>query len=249
MPVRRSLSRYKHWFQYDDSSVIPEHTLAIAMFRNPLDWTWAMKEVPHHATMHLDLHWSEFVTKPWTMDRVCNDLLWIERHVEANNASGRICQENFHYHEVVSCLVRPCPDGYWSTPYRHRYSRHQPFYEMRVNDPSGTPYDNILEMRADKIRNFVESGYYANVDGFWHYRYEELLRTGTEDLIRKIERATGRTRDYDRCQVYGPQNRRTRTIDPEYRDYMIDHVDWDAEALIGYDRPEPISREMESGDD
>ena len=30
---------------------------------------------------------------------------------------------------------------------------------------------------------------------------------------------------------------------------MIDLVDWDAEALIGYDRPEPISREMESGDD
>ncbi len=156
-------------------SVIPEHTLAIAMFRNPLDWSWAMKEVPHHATMHLDLHWSEFVTKPWTMDRVCNDLLWIERHVEANNASGRICQKNVHYHEVVSCLVRPCPDGYWSTPYRHRYSRHQPFYEMRVNNLSGTPYDNILEMRADKIRNFVKSGYYANVDGFWHYRYEELL--------------------------------------------------------------------------
>lgn len=242
--MHRSLSRYKHWFQYDDPSRIPQNTLTIAMFRDPVTWTWAMKEVPHHATEHLDLPWEEFVTKEWTMERVCNDLTWLERQTGKNNATGRICQENFHYHEVVSCLVRPCPDGYWATPYRHKFSRHEPFYEMRVNDPEGRPYGNILEMRADKIRNFVESATYSNVDGFWHYRYEDLLRTGTLDLVERIERATGLRRDPDRCMIYGPQDRRTRPMDPAFIDHMIDHVDWSAEALIGYKRPELRSNEI-----
>jgi hypothetical protein len=250
IPVERHLSRYKHWFQYDDPSVIPQNTLTIAMFRDPMSWTWAMKEVPHHATEHIDLSWEEFVTKEWSMERVCDDLLWLERQgggAMNNSSDGRICQENFRYHEVVSCLVRPCPDGYWATPRRHRYSRHQPFYEMRVNDPLGRPYGSILEMRADKIRNFVESATYSNVDGFWHYRYESLLRSGTRDLVERIERATGARRDPDRCRVYGPQERRARPMDPNFFDYMIEHVDWSAEELVGYRKPELRSREIVKG--
>lgn len=253
IPVERHLSRYKHWFQYDDPNVIPRNTLTIAMFRDPITWTWAMKEVPHHATEHIDLPWMEFVTKEWSMERVCDDISWLEIQKKDNASSyddvdGRICQENFRYHEVVSCLVRPCPDGYWATPRRHRYSRHQPFYEMRVDDPSGRPYGNILEMRADKIRNFVESGTYSNVDGYWHYKYESLLNSGTEDLIERIERATGARRDPDRCRVYGPQERRERPMDRDFFDYMIEHVDWSAEELVGYRKPEqPRSSEMGRG--
>jgi hypothetical protein len=252
IPVERHLSRYKHWFQYDDPNVIPRNTLTIAMFRDPMTWTWAMKEVPHHATEHIDLPWAEFVTKEWSMERVCDDLTWLEVQ-KKNNASyygdndGRICQENFRYHEVVSCLVRPCPDGHWATPRRHRYSRHQPFYEMRVNDPRGRPYDSILGMRADKIRNFVESATYSNVDGFWHYKYEGLLDSGTEDLIGRIERATGVRRDPDRCRVYGPQERRARPMDRDFFEYMIEHVDWSAEELVGYRKPEQQPRSSEMG--
>ena len=196
-----------------------------------------MKEVPHHASDHLDLPWEEFVTKTWTMERLAKDELWREHQLQEHNDTGRICQEHFHYHEIVSCLTRPYPEGYWGSHRTHRFSQHQPFYEMKVNDPLGRPYSNILQMRADKIRNFVESGTYSNVKGFWHYQYEYLLKTGTADLVEKIERVTGRKRNPDTCTIYEPQDRRKRKMDPAFFDYMIDHVDWEAEALIGYVKP------------
>ncbi len=92
------------------------------------------------------------------------------------------------------------------TPYHHKYSRHQLFYKMRVNDPLGRLYGSILEFRADKIRNFVELATNSNVDGFWHYRYEDLLRTGTQDLVEGIKRATGARRDLDRCRCTAPRS-------------------------------------------
>lgn len=55
--------------------------------------------------------------------------------------------------------------------------------------------------------------------------------------MQKIEQATGVKRDPERCQVYKPQNRRKRPIDPKFFDYMIEHIDWEAEALIGYKLP------------
>lgn len=213
------------------------------MFRDPIEWTWATKSVPHHAPQHLDLSWKEFVTKEWTMERLWKDEAWRDEQMKHKN-NGRICQENFYYHEVVSCLTRPYPEGYWGPHRKHRFSQHQPFYEMRVNDPEGRPYSNILEMRADKIRNFMETSTYNNVDGFWHYRYEHLLQTGTEELVRKIERATGVNRNADNCNIYEPQNRRKRTIDPAFVNYMVDNVDWDAEALIGYEKPPYIVTEL-----
>jgi len=240
IPVHRSLSRYKHWFQYDDESRIPSHTLSIAMFRDPMTWTWAMKAVPHHASAHVDLPWNDFVTKEWTMKRMFKDEAWRDHQLELNN-TGRICQEKFHYHELVSCPTRPYPEGYWGPHRKHRFSQHQPFYEMRVNDPEGRPYSNILEMRADKIRNFMESATYSNVEGFWFYQYESLLKTGTQELVEKIERATGVKRHPKKCQIYEPQNRRKRDMDPDFIDYMLGHVDWKAEALIGYEKPSPAS--------
>jgi hypothetical protein len=115
---------------------------------------------------------------------------------------------------------------------------------MRVNDPKGRPYSNILEMRADKIRNFMETSTYSNVKGFWHYRYEYLLKTGTEELVRKIEKATGVKRNAEKCKIYEPQNRRKRKIDADFVNYMIDHVDWEAEALVGYEKPEYLEPEL-----
>jgi hypothetical protein len=105
---------------------------------------------------------------------------------------------------------------------------------MTVNDPEGKPYANILKMRADKIRNFVETATYTSVEGFWHYQYEGLLKTGTEELVAKIERATGIKRNPEKCKIYEPQERRKREMDSAFVDYMIDHVDWEAEALVGY---------------
>ena len=125
IPVHRSLSRYKHWFQYDDPKRIPKHSLAIAMFRHPMDWTWATKMGPHHATDHQRLPWKEFVTKEWTMKRLPKDEEYKRQQDALGNGDGRICQEKFRYHEVKSCLTRPYPEGHFGPHNPNYFSNHQ----------------------------------------------------------------------------------------------------------------------------
>ena len=93
------------------------------------------------------------------MERFGKDLNMTED--EKSGKAGPICQEDFYYKDVITCNIRPYPDGYWDGTYdgkkrKHRYSEHQPFYEMR-NDGSGEPYDNVLQMRAAKIYNFLDT--------------------------------------------------------------------------------------------
>lgn len=224
IPVKKRLTRYKHWFQYDAKENIPNSTLVIAQFRNPYEWIEAMRKIPHHATEHIDLEWKEFVTKPWTMERVGLDL-------EMKNTTGRVCQENFHYHEVISCNAEPFPEGYFKEKQKY-LSRHQPCYEMR-NDGSGQPYSSILEMRSDKIRNFMEVKRFEGVHALWTVQYEYFLKRGTEALIRKIEKETGVEA---KCSMYPPQNRPVRKIEKSLIRYLDAHLDWDTEKLVGYSK-------------
>eukprot|EP00586_Coscinodiscus_wailesii_P014063 CAMPEP_0172505320 /NCGR_PEP_ID=MMETSP1066-20121228/185476_1 /TAXON_ID=671091 /ORGANISM="Coscinodiscus wailesii, Strain CCMP2513" /LENGTH=208 /DNA_ID=CAMNT_0013281885 /DNA_START=65 /DNA_END=687 /DNA_ORIENTATION=- len=142
--VKRGLTRDKHWFQFDDGRE-RNKTMVIAMFRNPFDWTSAMIAKPHHAPNHFHLDWKKFVNKPWTMPRVGSDL-------NIPKTEGLICQEKFRYNEVVSCIKHPLPDEHytWNTTYSERY----PLYELK-NDGSGQPYESIVDLRRDKILNFL----------------------------------------------------------------------------------------------
>uniref|UniRef100_A0A7S2E405 Sulfotransferase domain-containing protein n=1 Tax=Helicotheca tamesis TaxID=374047 RepID=A0A7S2E405_9STRA len=231
VPIRRRLEKYKHWFQVDeerddykglDFETYPTNSLVISMFRNPYDWTTAMHRVPHHAPAHIDLPWKEFLTKAWTTERVGKDL-------NITDKENFLCQDKFKYHEVVSCIHKPMGDEYWKDK-KTRFSEHQPVYEMK-NDGSGEPYDNILDMRADKIRNFLTVKDFKRITDFWVYKYEDLLADGTEEFLQKIEKATGVKRQ---CKAAEPQNRRKRPLDKEMMAYIDEHLDWEAEALVGY---------------
>ena len=240
VPVRRRLTRYKHWFQHqtDRKDRQYEGSLVLAQFRNIFEWTRAMQATPHHAPAHLDVKdWKEYVTKTWTMERVGKDLNMTDD--EKSGKAGPICQEGFFYKDVITCHVRPYPDGYWDGTYdgkkrRHRYSEHQPFYEMR-NDGSGEPYDNVLQMRAAKIYNFLDTVSFPWVEDTWVLRYEDLLKEGTQHLIESIEKVTGVKAN---CTASPPQNRKKREIDPDLREYLLNekNVDWKAEKLIGYEK-------------
>mmetsp|Transcript_30620 Transcript_30620/g.46987 ORF Transcript_30620/g.46987 Transcript_30620/m.46987 type:complete len:344 (+) Transcript_30620:279-1310(+) len=223
--VTRNLARYKHWFQYENSSRYPADTLIVAQFRNPYDWIEAMHKVPHHSPSHMNLDWKEFVTKTWTTERFGTDL----------NITDplHMCQEHFYYRDIISCDLNPKP----AESYDHKlhYSENQPFYEMR-NDGSGKPYENIMELRADKIRNFMETKDYKNVRDMWVTQYEYLVSKGTKALLDRITDLTGI--DYD-CKPYEPQNRRKRPIAVDFAKYLNEHLDWDAEELIGYKKQNP----------
>ena len=222
--MENRLSRYKHWFQYNNPKAYPHDTLVLAQFRNPYDWLKAMQHVPHHSPEHISKHWSVFLSKPWTMDRIGSDLLL---------TGNEICQENFHYRDIISCVREPLP----RTHYNHtlRYSEQQPFYEMR-NDGSGIPYNNIMELRADKIRNFLSTSQYPGVADVWVLQYEFLLQTGTQHLLDRISEWTGIT---PTCEAKPPQIRKQkikeRTVTPDFAAYVRKNLNWTVEKLIGYE--------------
>jgi hypothetical protein len=112
-------------------------------------------------------------------------------------------------------------------------SRHKPFYELK-QDGSGEPFASIIDMRAAKINNFLETKDYPRVVDTWPVHYEYLLAKGTRELLESISELTGVPYT---CDPFPAQAaRRKRELPPEYMDYVTEHVDWEAERLIGYHR-------------
>lgn len=222
LPIKIKLTRYKHWFQYPGFSRYPHDTLVIAQFRNPYDWFKAMQHVPHHSPNHLqyrsDRYWKEFLSTEWTMPRIGTDR-W-------NNAT-QPCQEHFDWKDVISCPVEPLPKSSYKSL---KYSNHQPMYEMR-NDGSGEPYKNIMELRADKIRNFLSVKDYQGIADVWVVQYEYLLTKGTQGLIDQVAEWTGLTPN---CTASPPQQRRNRPVEKNMAEYIRKHLNWTVESWIGY---------------
>lgn len=136
------------------------------------------------------------------------------------------CQEYFEWKDIISCQKVPLPKEEYEVL---KYSNHQPFYEMR-NDGSGKPYANIMEMRTDKIRNFLTVQDYEGVD-VWITQYEYLLAKGTKSMIDEISRLTG---IQPMCDPFPPQVRKSRPIQVEMANYIRNHLNWTVESWIGY---------------
>lgn len=139
------------------------------------------------------------------------------------------CQHGFKFNQINSCAKAPLPRESYPNI---RMSRHQPFYELK-QDASGEPFQSIIEMRAAKIKNFLETKDYPHVADTWPVHYEYLLQKGTKEMLDKIAQITGV--DY-KCDPYLVQERRKRELPQEYMDYVSIHVDWETEGLIGYHR-------------
>lgn len=224
--VRERLIRHKHWFQHD----VPNGrkrvgTAVVAVFRDPYYWIEAMRKVPHHAPLHYKKQWEEFVKTPWTMPRLPSDLEERAKDVDPKNIE---CQEFFNYEQIVSCRAMPYPDGFFN--HTVPMSGDRPQYELR-DDGSGLPYGSILDLRRDKIKNHLSVAEWDWVQDFLKVRYEDLLNSGTEFMIKHIEEVTG---VQAKCSPSPPQNREKRLLEDSYINWMTLHVDWKAEALVGY---------------
>ena len=154
------------------------------------------------------------------MERIGKDL---------NTSHDARCQQDFGYNEIVSCHPEPLPrDSYQDI----RCSRHQPFYELK-QDGSGLPFANIMEMRAAKIHNFLDTRNYPGVADVWPVQYEYLLSRGTKEMLDKVSEATGVPYT---CDPFPIQNRSKRTLSKQFVNHVNEHLDWSAEGLIGYSR-------------
>ena len=156
MKPSTQFTRYKHWFQ--DEQLKRKSTdspaIVVAMFRNVYDWVHVMHTAPHHAPAHLYMDVDKFLEKPWAMDRP-------RRDKAVKNQKDSQCMQMFGYNDIVPCIkgIEPPRDKRTKWDY---FSGWDPIYELK-RDGSGQPYESIVEMRADKIRNFMNISSYENV--------------------------------------------------------------------------------------
>lgn len=214
--------------------------------------------------------WREFIETPWTLPvRPESDEAYIEEFTLKYNATRAVfhppCHEGFLPHQMMTCLRSPWAIGNTpnledegdnneqtnKTAYSNYFKIHHP---LKKSWPSfsgdkpryehhpitGKPYGTLLELRRDKIFNFVQhvQTWDWTTDHVRVERYEDLVANGTLELIKYVEKQTGLEA---KCTPFPPQPNRTvhnpwNSDDDEvaYLDYMHKHVDWDAEALIGY---------------
>ena len=185
-----------------------------------------MVEKPHHSPLHVGLRWKKFVTKPWTMPRP-------ERDLALKNSSGPVCQQNFHYNEIVSCVPGHKPANFTKPNKRFTfYSGHQPQYELMLNG-DGEAYHSILQLRADKIVNFLNVSSWDYVSNVMVVQYERLVSQGTLGLVKQIEDLTGVSAA---CPPVPPQHRPIRRLNKNFVRWISDHADWSVENLIGYEK-------------
>ena len=208
------LTRWKHWFQKDGYNYRTPKAVVVVQVRNVYDWVEAMRSNPYHAPDHFDLDWQSFVTKSWTMD---------DPPVEDDDS---LCQMNFTRNEVVPCSKDP--------PQLVRDRRLvRTVYEMQ---PDGTPYENILALRRDKMAHFRTLGSFANVTAFELVQYEDMVEQGTGSLIGQLEEALGVAAQCEPLE--GRPLKRKRALDPDMVAWLNEHVDWEVEESIGYYRME-----------
>ena len=236
--VHRDFLRSKHFFQ----PILAGHDLAasvvIVVVRDPVDWIAAMREKPYHSPSHVQtlndtgftpLPWRDFVQRPWTLQGNDKD----EWELEPYPTDETICQENFHRKEVIPCEYNET-SGKLAEPFVRGFA---PLYEMR-RDGTAKPFSSILELRTEKILNFVlELPTLLDLSGFMIVRYEDVLRNGTQFVLDQLQDILQLdTAHMRRCRKVSPQPERlgSRPIPFDFRQYIREHIDSDMEHLLGY---------------
>ena len=225
--IRKGFSAWKHWFQKQNPSVT--NAVVVAQFRNPYYWVEAMSRFPHHSPDHFDLDWKTFVTKPWTMDRYGPDVSFAGSTAASTSEDMKcLTCPSLGPHEVIPCManwtiIRELPDESG-----HRIT--DAFYEL-CHDGSGQPYDSILKLRRDKIRNFLEVADFPSVKEMFAVQYDEMVVEGTDLLLSYLEAALGVKAN---CAPYPGKAPPKIPLAAEFIEYMREYIDWDSEALIGF---------------
>lgn len=221
-------TRFKHWFQYEEDISDAKHyypansTIVVAMFRDPYNWVNAMQRMPYHALDHHNLSWKKFVTTPWTIERGVRDMEIIN-----NGTNSTTCVHRFSFNEVVPCTVQDRNNWHNGT---HNYTNKGLMYELN-HDGSGNPYNSIVDLRRDKIKNFLSVRNYDAVKAFFPVQYEYVVSNGSADLIDAIENATGFEA---KCKRSPPRQLIPKQLDSNFIKWMNENVDWEVERMVGY---------------
>jgi hypothetical protein len=245
--AHRDFIRGKHFFQpilqNNHNETTFQQSIVISVFRDPVEWTAAMREMPYHSPRHLhgfDSHgkivplpWKDFVETAWTTQRSSLDLQLIRENRIAETSLGDICSQSFAMYEVVPCLY----DNANSTHVipQDRLRGFEPIYELR-RDHTGRPFPSILDLRREKIVNFaLEIPLLFNLGGYAAVRYEDMVMNGTRYIMEQVARMIGMNSLPEGCNPSLPQPNRIgrRHIPHDFRAYVKEHIDQQVERLLG----------------
>jgi hypothetical protein len=242
--VHRDFIRSKHFFQPIHNKADYTNSLIVVVVRDPIEWMAAMREFPYHSPSHLagfkngqivPLPWQEFVNKTWTTMPSPAD-----RRLTTGNRTKVVCSQSFRFDEVKPCILRQ--DMITGPPWNIPLSRvrgYYPLYEQR----RGKPYDHLLQMRSDKIVNWIlQIPLLMRIGGFLVVRYEDILERGNGFFLEQVNALlTNNPIDSKQslpkqCSVIAPQPDRIgkRYIPPDFKDWINKNIDVESERLIGY---------------
>ena len=227
--METNFTRFKHWFQFDDARVRNGSAVVIAMFRDPYDWVEAMRERPHHAHNHIGMEWKEFVTKPWVGPRGPADHVKLQKSKNIRQPIEYAgCLAGYKFDEVIPCSSE-------DSIHDEGYSNYM--YEL-MHDGSHRAYGSIIDLRREKILNFLQVPKFHGVRAFFPERYEALNLRGTSDFLKKLEEVTGLSA---KCEPFeGTGLVKHKEVDPEYTRWMNKFVDWNVEGMVGYVKRDPV---------
>jgi hypothetical protein len=242
--VHRDFLRQKHFFQPIESGDF-SRSLVVVVVRDPVEWMAAMRELPYHSPNHLKgfrnvtnevipLTWQEFVNKPWTAVTSTIDLT-----LRDEDRHQPICTNRFRIDEVTPCSLDnvTAQGAPWNIPMK-KWRGYSPVYEQR----RGTPYEHLLQMRADKIVNWIlQIPLLMKIGGFAVVRYDDILNRGDEFFLKQVDailhnRTSERQHLPARCSTTPPQPHRIgkRTIPHDFREWINQNIDVDSEKIIRY---------------
>jgi hypothetical protein len=236
-------SRPGKFFQTPPKKASSLNTLVIALFINPYDWVEKMRRNPINAPAHANMDWEDFVTTPWIRTRSNLDSLVVD-------TSSEICSFGFHYHEIAPCHTQkdPSADDF-------------PLYELKhtssgFDATDDQVYSSLLELRSDKIINFLSTVHFPGVAQLIKLRYEDLVwdkATYTDDdtyltlpfpgiagLLETIRDRTTLLPDVnagwilDQDGFFKAEPLAEEDFDEDYVKLIEKHIDWTVEALVGY---------------
>merc|ERR1712127_822640 len=140
------------------------------------------------------------------------------------------CQMGFKYDEVISCIDQ-----------RDEKGKEAPVYELK-HDGSGKSYSSILQLRHDKIKNWLSTEVWENVEFVHKVQYELLTQEGGFLSVIKVIEIKTQTKSScnfeDLRKIVAPIF--WGDVSTEYINWMKMNTMWDAEFQIGYDRAIPI---------
>ncbi|KAL7472845.1 hypothetical protein ACHAXS_013229 [Conticribra weissflogii] len=163
------------------------------------------------------------------MERGPGDRALLESGLEHNIT----CEHRFPFDEIIPCsrLDR----NMWNGTMNGKLVGVT--YELN-HDGSGKAYDSILELRRDKIKNFLDVANFKGVGAFIPIQFEYMVTRGTGELVEEIEKLTD---IQAHCQRTGPQTLKAKDFEPQFIQWMNDHVDWNVEKLVGYSAKNAIN--------